>query len=263
MDAETVMRAARQPTRAEMDAHGKTHIPHQSWCSSCRRGHARETAHKAGAGEHEVGRELHLDFAFSDKDTGTFLIARERVSRATAALAVMHKGELGRLAAERLNEILECIGLSSGRLVIKCDQEGSAVAVARELANVRGGPTHRARELTGGGERCQWDGRAFHPDRVRPSTGDVCGAGVATGSCRPDGGRHPRVARGVRRAPVHSPSPRRRWALGIAKMQGQGRAGTSSRVRLPGVVDAAPQADEQIGGESQTGICLGHAAAFE
>ena len=37
------------PSKAEVDEHGRTHIPFRSWCPFCIIGRARNDAHKAGS----------------------------------------------------------------------------------------------------------------------------------------------------------------------------------------------------------------------
>ena len=59
----------RMPSRAEVEEHGKTHLPYRSWCKHCVRGRGVEEPHRKR--KEEVGiPELHMDFMFLG-DEGT------------------------------------------------------------------------------------------------------------------------------------------------------------------------------------------------
>lgn len=146
------------PSWREIQEHNLTHIPPRPWCPHCVRGKSKDSPSLRIAGEFAecLVPRVRLDYCFLTEADGTsgeateaaagqeesgqtVLVMQESECRSVWAYAVDQKGAGEEWVVHQICEDLETIGLKDDRLIVKEDQENSAVDVAREVARNRGG----------------------------------------------------------------------------------------------------------------------------
>ena len=134
------------PSREEIEAHMRTHIPYRSWCRHCVAGRGRNDPHRTGAGVKGGHEHPHvaIDYAFlkakadaSDRPVGTMpiLVVMEAKYKLAMAMAVPGKGNAAPWVAKRLADWMDSLG--SAKVTLKCDNEEAIVALAIEARRMR------------------------------------------------------------------------------------------------------------------------------
>ena len=148
------------PSKAEREMHELTHVPFRSWCEHCVRGRGEGVRHEAGK-EMPEQTEVHMDFFFvGDEDQNeklAVLAARERTTRMTMSTVAPSKEER-QFLARRVQEFLREIGVDTGDITLKSDQEPAMKALLGEVstASCSGGRRpNRHRAQRSGGQQGQ------------------------------------------------------------------------------------------------------------
>ena len=107
-----------EPTKAEVEWHNLTHVPHAPWCSVCVRGRGRDSRHEAQGAEARADCEswsyIQVDYFFMkyrEEDVAQpYLSAVDSKYGRCMAVKCVTKGKPGRVRGEGLGELLPAVG---------------------------------------------------------------------------------------------------------------------------------------------------------
>ena len=138
----TMRRAPVEPTKQEIAERNLTHLPFRSWRPCCVAAKAKQwPRHKSPVKEEseDAVPSIHMDYWFMRDDevaeNVTVINVKEKNTKLFSAHVVRKKGNENEEAARIIKDI-EKMG-SSGRIVVKTDQENSFLAVAKEIKRLR------------------------------------------------------------------------------------------------------------------------------
>ena len=121
------------PTKAEIEEHGKTHLPFRSWCRSCVGGRAVEDAHRRKDEKNEKVTVC-MDYFYlgteTDSHLASFLALYLRPFKASGAVMVPKKGPT-EYAVEAVLHYMKFWGVQA--CILKGDQEPSIEALMNEI----------------------------------------------------------------------------------------------------------------------------------
>ena len=144
------MQDPKRPSEAEVKEHELTHLPYRSWCRHCVRGRGKALPHRSLRDEAGMA-EIHVDLCFLGEEsepgkTVPVLVARERTTRMTMAAVVPSKSTNAHIA-KRLVAFMREVGVATGDLLVKADQEPAIQSILDAAGK------HRAAAADGGGGR--------------------------------------------------------------------------------------------------------------
>ena len=136
------------PSLREREEHQLTHLPYRSWCSHCVSGKGKEAPRRRG-GDLPCVPEVHLDFMFMGDENGgktlTYLVAKERITRALMATVVSRKST-GEFAATRVLAFMREYGIEFTDIGVKSDNEPAICSLVDLIGRIRaargGGKMH-------------------------------------------------------------------------------------------------------------------------
>jgi len=145
----------KEPTKAEREAHGRTHCPYRSWCRHCVKSRARNSPHRncapADPLEEQKVPRVHMDYFFMSREdekaskNPLIVIADERSgSRYARAVGCKGLGDGGEMdwLIEDISTIMKSWGHgggTGGELIIKTDGEPALLAVRNAVIKYHGG----------------------------------------------------------------------------------------------------------------------------
>ena len=107
-----------EPTKAEVEWHNLTHVPHAPWCSACVRGRGRDSRHEAQGAEARADCEswsfFQVDYFFmkyrDEEVAQPYLSAIDSRYGRCMAVKCVTKGKPGRVRGEGIRELLPAVG---------------------------------------------------------------------------------------------------------------------------------------------------------
>ena len=131
----------RRPSQDEVDEHEITHIPFRSWCRHCVLGRGKEAPHKKMDGAAVDMPEIHWDFMFlgeenDAKNTVAILVAKERTTKMGMSSVVPNKST-GAFLCRRSLAYMHEVGVASGDVTMKSDQEPAMLSILRDIGKER------------------------------------------------------------------------------------------------------------------------------
>ena len=130
----------RKPTEAEVREHELTHIPYRNWCDVCVRCKGKDLDHRRSVDEDRGVSEYAFDYCFPGDEFGfklVVLVGHEKVTGMHFATAVPTKGSIGRFAVDKTVDFMAELGDSTGRVLVKTDQEPAIKSFVKDLIVAR------------------------------------------------------------------------------------------------------------------------------
>ena len=130
----------RKPSEKEVVEHELTHLPYRNWCAVCVRAKGKDLDHRKEVREEREISEYCFDFCFPGDELGyklTILSGKERLTGMTMGVAVPTKGASGTYMVDKAKEFVDEVGDSSGKIVVKNDQEASIQYFINDLVEAR------------------------------------------------------------------------------------------------------------------------------
>ena len=129
------------PSKAEVEEHELTHLPYRNGCKHCVAGRGKEGPHKKTKEKEVSMPEVHWDFMFlvEEQDAGntvTIIVAKERTTKMGMSSMVPNKST-GDFLCRRAMAYLAEIGVESGDVTMKSDQEPAMLSVLRDIGKAR------------------------------------------------------------------------------------------------------------------------------
>ena len=129
-----------EPTKEEREEHEKTHLPYRNWCLDCAKSRGVGVPHVRTSDECKM-TEVRMDFCFVGEggephNTQAILVAKEERSKMKLSAAVPSKST-GTYIARRVLGWMKELGIETGDMIMKSDQEAAFTSIVREVGVMR------------------------------------------------------------------------------------------------------------------------------
>ena len=136
------------PDEEEQRNHKTSHLPYRAWCPLCVKGRGRDRQHlrmdHRADNQHDDVPRLEIDYSYiklhEHEKVKPILIACFAQEHYGMAAQMIAKGRQDPRAAMLLYQFLQECGLH-GKIIVRTDEEQAAIAIAEELAALRGKQT--------------------------------------------------------------------------------------------------------------------------